>query len=198
MQYELYALIRLWTANGQADEADALASRLINYTEASGRYSQMIDFLVLQALARQNAGRQAFALQSLEQALEKGEAERFTRTFLDEGQPLFNLLLAISRKKNHASTYARLLLSQMKVDPAQEQNAIQSSQQPKPLIEPLTQREVVVLHQMASGDSNQEIAQRLVISVGTVKAHIYHITAKLGARSRTEAVARAREAGLLP
>ena len=66
------------------------------------------------------------------------------------------------------------------------------------MIEPLTDRELAVLRQMAAGSSNQEIAERLVISVGTVKAHIYHITAKLGARSRTEAVARAREAGLLP
>ena len=64
-----------------------------------------------------------------------------------------------------------------------------------PLVEPLTDRELAVLRQLAAGSSNQEIAQRLVISVGTVKAHIYHITAKLGARSRTEAVARAREQG---
>jgi len=149
-------------------------------------------------LARQNAGRQVLALQSLEQALEIGEAEKFTRTFLDEGQPLFDLFLQISRKKTRAAAYAHLLLSTAKIDPAKDKITTQSSQQFKPLVEPLTQREVVVLRQMASGGSNQEIAQRLVISVGTVKAHIYHITAKLGARSRTEAVARAREAGLLP
>ncbi|MEN6482536.1 MAG: LuxR C-terminal-related transcriptional regulator [Anaerolineaceae bacterium] len=196
--FELYALVRLWTVDGQADEADALASRLIDYADANGWVSRKMDFLVLQALARQNAGRQVLALQSLEQALEIGEAEKFTRTFLDEGQPLFDLFLQISRKKTRASAYAHLLLSTTKVDPTQDQIRTQSSQQNKPLVEPLTQREVVVLRQMASGCSNQEIAQRLVISVGTVKAHIYHITAKLGARSRTEAVARAREAGLLP
>ena len=81
---------------------------------------------------------------------------------------------------------------------AQEQEHASSIPSQTPLVEPLTDRELAVLRQMAAGSSNQEIAQRLVISVGTVKAHIYHITAKLGARSRTEAVARAREAGLLP
>lgn len=196
--FELYAMIRLWTVDGQADEADALANRLVDYADASGRVSRKINFLVLQALARQNAGRQVLAMQSLEQALELGEAEKFTRTFLDEGQPLIDLLLQISRKKTNASAYARILLSLTKVGPAQATNATQPSQQHQTLVEPLTQREVVVLHQMASGGSNQEIAERLVISVGTVKAHIYHISAKLGARSRTEAVARAREAGLLP
>ena len=196
--YELYALTRLWIMDNQADEADALASHLVAYAEASGRLGREIDFLVLQALARLKAGRQFAALQSLEQALELGEAERYTRTFLDEGQLLFDLLLHISRKKARASAYARLLLSKVKGHTAQEQNCIDSSQQFKPLIEPLTPREIIVLRQIASGESNQEIAQRLVISVGTVKAHIYHITAKLGAHSRTEAVARAREAGLLP
>jgi LuxR family maltose regulon positive regulatory protein len=196
--FELYALVRLWTVDGQADEADALASRLIDYAQASGRISRKIDFLVLQALARQNAGRQILALQSLEQALEMGEAQKFERTFLDEGKPLYDLLLQISRKKSKSSAYARLLLSKTKIATIQDPNDIHTVQQIKPLIEPLTKREVVVLRQMANGDSNQEIADRLVISVGTVKAHIYNITAKLGARSRTEAVARAREAGLLP
>ena len=111
------------------------------------------------------------------------------RTFLDEGDQLVDLLQRIARQKSKASAYARLLLS--KLDPATAQNRIipLRSRPKTPLVEPLTDRELAVLRQMAAGSSNQEIAQRLVISVGTVKAHIYHITAKLGARSRTEAVA---------
>jgi len=195
--FELYALTRLWIVNNQSDEADNLASNLIASAEANKRFGRKIDFLVLQALARQNAGRQVLALQSLETALEMGESEGYIRTFLDEGQPLFDMLLLISRKKTPAAVYARLLLSKIKIDTVQKQNGSQSSQIHRPLIEPLTQREIVVLRQLAFGDSNQEIAERLVISVGTVKAHIYHITAKLGARSRIEAVTIAREIGLL-
>jgi LuxR family maltose regulon positive regulatory protein len=65
------------------------------------------------------------------------------------------------------------------------------------LIEPLTERELEVLHLVAAGWTNQEIAGKLVISVRTVKKHVENIHAKLGVRSRAEAAARARELNLL-
>jgi LuxR family maltose regulon positive regulatory protein len=195
--FELYSLARLWIAADRADEADALTGRLIAYAEASGRPGRATELLTLQALARHRAGKIDPALQSLERALLLGEAEGYVRTFLDEGEPLLQLLRNISRRKSPAAHYARVLLA--KTDfigpPAQEGHPI--GQQEPERIEPLTARELAVLRQLAAGASNQEIAERLVISIGTVKAHIYHITAKLGARSRTEAVARAREAGYL-
>lgn len=196
--FELYALTRIWIVNNQADEADALASRLVAYADASGRLGREIDFLVLQALARRQAGRLDSALQSLERALELGEEESYMRTFLHEGEPLFDLLVRISRKKTKSSAYARRILSKTETISVQEKKGISSALDQKLLFEPLTPRELVVLCQIAEGSSNQEIAERLVISVGTVKAHIYHITAKLGARSRIEAVVCARKAGLLP
>jgi LuxR family maltose regulon positive regulatory protein len=63
--------------------------------------------------------------------------------------------------------------------------------------ETLTRTEQEVLNLVASGHFNQEIATRLGIVVGTVKWHLHQIFAKLGARNRTEAVARARERGAL-
>lgn len=65
------------------------------------------------------------------------------------------------------------------------------------LAEPLTERELEVLRCIADGKSNREIAEGLVLSVGTVKAHTHNIYGKLGADNRVQAVARAREAGLL-
>ena len=65
------------------------------------------------------------------------------------------------------------------------------------LAEPLTPREVEVLHELAAGRSNQEIARALLVATGTVKAHLNHIFRKLDAVSRMQAVAHAREAGLL-
>jgi LuxR family maltose regulon positive regulatory protein len=195
---ELYALARLWIAEERADEADAIAGRLVAFAEGNGQSGNTILYLVLQALARRGAGRLDLAAQSLERALLLGEPEGYLRAFLDEGDLLLDLLQRLTRQKSKASAYARLLLS--KLNPASAQGQVYSSSihpQTK-LVEPLTDRELAVLRQMATGSSNQEIAERLVISVGTVKAHIYHITAKLGARSRTEAVARAREAGLIP
>jgi LuxR family maltose regulon positive regulatory protein len=193
---ELYPLARLWIAEERADEADAVAGRLLAFAEASGQPGHIISYLVLQALARRSAGRLDLAVQSLERALVLGEPEGYVRTFLDKGDPLLDLLQRLVRQKSPASAYARRLLSEANEASGHEHGPSIPPQ--TPLVEPLTDREVAVLRQMATGSSNQEIARHLVISVGTVKAHIYHITAKLGARSRTEAVARAREAGLLP
>jgi ATP/maltotriose-dependent transcriptional regulator MalT len=66
------------------------------------------------------------------------------------------------------------------------------------LVEPLSQRELEVLHLMALGRTNQEIAQQLIVAPGTVKAHTASIYRKLDVANRTEAVARARELGILP
>ena len=66
------------------------------------------------------------------------------------------------------------------------------------IVEPLTARELEVLGMLAAGRSNQAIAGELVVTLDTVKKHVSHVLGKLGAASRTEAVARARELGLLP
>src|SRR5262249_46428239 len=66
------------------------------------------------------------------------------------------------------------------------------------LVDPLTGRELEVLAKLAAGTSNQAIAEQLFVTLFTVKKHVGHILAKLGAANRTEAVARARELGLIP
>jgi LuxR family transcriptional regulator, maltose regulon positive regulatory protein len=65
------------------------------------------------------------------------------------------------------------------------------------LIEPLSERELQVLGLLADGKSNKAIADELVITLDTVKRHVTHVLDKLGAANRTQAVARARELGLL-
>ncbi len=65
-------------------------------------------------------------------------------------------------------------------------------------VEPLTDREREILERIAGGRSNQEIASELIVSIGTVKAHTGNIYSKLGVHNRVQALARARELGLLP
>jgi DNA-binding NarL/FixJ family response regulator len=67
-----------------------------------------------------------------------------------------------------------------------------------PLTEPLTEREMDVLHGIAAGKSNREIADQLCISEGTVKNHVSSLLAKLDVRDRTQAIIRARELRLIP
>jgi LuxR family maltose regulon positive regulatory protein len=69
---------------------------------------------------------------------------------------------------------------------------------PAPLIDPLTPRELEILGLLAAGRRNREIAAELVVTLDTVKRHVSHIFDKLGASTRTEAVARARELDLIP
>jgi ATP/maltotriose-dependent transcriptional regulator MalT len=71
------------------------------------------------------------------------------------------------------------------------------SRSTEPLLDPLSLRELEVLHLIAIGDSNYEIAEQLVVAVSTVKRHVSNIFAKLGVTNRTQAVARAREFGII-
>ena len=66
------------------------------------------------------------------------------------------------------------------------------------LAEQLTARELEILVLLAAGTPNPRIAEELVITVDTVKKHVSHLLGKLGAANRTEAVARARQLGLIP
>jgi LuxR family maltose regulon positive regulatory protein len=69
---------------------------------------------------------------------------------------------------------------------------------PQPLIEPLSDREIEILQLIAEGQTNQEIASRLYLSLNTVKVHTRNIYGKLGVNNRMQAVARARDLGVLP
>ena len=65
------------------------------------------------------------------------------------------------------------------------------------LLEPHSDRELELLHLMAAGLSTQEIADRLIITIGTVKSHANHIFGKLGVQGRVKAINRARALGLI-
>jgi ATP/maltotriose-dependent transcriptional regulator MalT len=88
---------------------------------------------------------------------------------------------------------------QSKGKKAEEARLSQAPQHPgaSPLVEPLTERELEVLRLIAAGLTNREIAERLSVVVGTVKAHNNSIYGKLGVTHRVQALTRAREVGLL-
>ena len=80
---------------------------------------------------------------------------------------------------------------------SEDKSSLSPAPPAQPLIEPLSQRELEVLQLIAQGISNREISERLFIALITVKGHNQKIFGKLQVRRRTEAVARARELGLL-
>jgi LuxR family maltose regulon positive regulatory protein len=171
--------------------------------ESYGWSELMIDTLIVQALAFQSQGRKAVALKAVERALSLGESEGYTRIFLDEGLPMAHLLYGVAQRGKYPK-YVGKLLAAIETIPIVETEGThrrsstkEQKAHPIPLIEPLTQREVEVLHLLAEGLSNRAIAQRLHISLSTVKRHNANIYGKLTVQNRTQAVARARDFGLL-
>jgi LuxR family maltose regulon positive regulatory protein len=176
-------------------EAIGLLERLLTAAQEGGRTGSAIEILTLQALARQTQGDLPAALASLERALKLAEPEGYIRIFVDEGAPMAQLLSeAVAR--GIMLDYTSKLMAAFEVE---ERKSEDKSYLPpaQPLIEPLSQRELEVLQLMAQGLSNREIGEQLFLALSTVKGHNRNIFDKLQVQRRTEAVARARELGLL-
>lgn len=142
---------------------------------------------MMQALAAEGTDA---ALEFLSEALNWGQPAGFLRTFIDAGDHLVPLLQEASLREM-GTDYVLNILSEIR-EPSSEAASARAD-----MIEPLSEREIEVLRLVAAGLSNRQIADRLVLSLGTVKSHIHNIYGKLDARSRTQAIARARELQLL-
>jgi len=179
-------LARVLIAQGNLEAAESLLLRLHHAATADGRGGSLIEILILQAITCAAQGRAKAALAALDQALGLAEAEGFVRVFLDEGAPVVELL----RRAVAQGLHARYALHVLKA-------VGDTAAAPQPLLEPLSERELEVLRRVAAGYSNKAIAQDLVVAASTVKRHISNIYGKLAVGSRVQAVARARELGLL-
>jgi LuxR family maltose regulon positive regulatory protein len=150
--------------------------------------------MILQAVALQAHGDRDAAVQVLSDALELAEPGGFVRSFVDEGPPMAELLAAAAALGTRPD-YVAMLLAAFETGTPPSEDAV--GRQPAwPLIEPLSNRELEVLHLISQGLSNQEIGERLFLALDTVKGHNRKIFGKLQVQRRTEAVARARELGL--
>jgi LuxR family maltose regulon positive regulatory protein len=184
LDYDL--LLRVLLARGDHEAAIILSNRLLQQAEATGQMGLAIEVLILQALAHQGKKETDQALTVLEKALALAQPEGYVRSFLDEGEAMTRLLCQ-AQSRQVGSGYAAVLLSRIGKTSAMTQPSMQL------LIEPLTTREVEVLKLIESGQSNQDIAGQLFISMPTVKRHISNIYAKLGVKSRTQAIAIGKE-----
>jgi len=124
-----------------------------------------------------------------------GEQEGFIRTFLDHGEELIPFI-HLTASRNITPNYAQKLLKAFSGQPSRADQVTKTTLQ-KDLVEPLTARELEILRQLAAGQTNQEIAQAMIVSVNTVKSHLKNVYGKLGANNRRAAVAQARVLGLI-
>ncbi len=183
---EYVILLRMLLDRGDYEAALALSERMLKQAEPSGRIGVIIEILILQALAFQGEKETDQALVVLERALALAQPEEYIRSFLDEGEAMTRLLCQV-QSRQIGSSYAAVLLAKISKASGMTQPSMQL------LIEPLTTREVEVLKFIQAGNSNQDIAKQLFISIPTVKRHISNIYAKLGVKSRTQAVAIGKE-----
>jgi LuxR family maltose regulon positive regulatory protein len=186
---------RVRLAQGDPTGALAVLEPFRRQVEAKGWADERLKVMVVRALALHAYGEKAEAAQLLGDALTMAEPGGFIRLFVDEGTPMAQLLSEAAAQGVMPGYIGKLLTI---LEAEKQKNEDKSHPAPaQPLIDPLSQRELEVLKLIAQGLSNREISERLFLALITVKGHNQRIFGKLQVQRRTEAVARARELGLL-
>jgi LuxR family maltose regulon positive regulatory protein len=222
---ELETIATAWRLLGEdkAEEALDLTGRLEQVATQTGRLKGLLEVLVLRAASLNKLGQTVEAIENLQEALQLAAPERVSYIFLERYRDLA-LLLPTALNSSQARTFAPEFLHRLvsagkneavtesgglnlpevgsKINPAQNkvENIPVKPQPPKgnaSLVEPLSDRELEVLELIAQGVANQEISERLIIAMPTVKKHIGNIFAKLEVTNRVQALLRARELGLI-
>jgi ATP-dependent transcriptional regulator len=193
------ACVRVHLAEHHVDKALALLHTWLPHASAGERWEHVLEMRLLEALAYQMAGKEREALAALAVAVQLAEPEGYIRHFVDEG-PQLATLLARYRELVHrqrSTTYLDTLLAAFSPSATVVQASPTAVHVAEAFVDQLSEREQEVLHLLAQGASNQEIAQTLFITLSTSKQHVHSILSKLGVGNRTQAVARARTLGLL-
>jgi LuxR family maltose regulon positive regulatory protein len=197
---------RVLMARSEPEQALGLLDRLDALARSQSRIGSLIEIRALRSLALQSVADHPGALTALSEALSMARPEGYIRVFADEGAPMASLLQSLIRargrgwgtaisgaEREHLNRVVRAFQA-----PLGHRERPQGAHAATSSIEPLTRRELEVLESMAAGRRNQQIADELVITLETVKRHVSHIFNKLGAASRMEAVATARDLQLIP
>jgi LuxR family maltose regulon positive regulatory protein len=194
--YELpLSQARVLIAQDDSSAALSVLEPLHRQMDLKGWQDERLKVMVVQAVAHHLLGEKDKAVQLLGEALALAQTGGFIRTFVDEGVAMAQLL---SEAAAHGimPDYINKLLSAFEYEKPKSEN--KAYRLPvKGLVEQLSQRELIMLQLIAQGLSNREISERLFLALSTVKGHNRNIFDKLQVQSRTEAVARARELGLL-
>jgi LuxR family maltose regulon positive regulatory protein len=189
---------RVHLAQGDPSAALARLLPLRRQVEAKDWKDERLKVLALEAVALQSHNEQGKAIRMLSEALVLAEPAGFIRLFVDEGLPMAHLLSRASARGIMPEYIGKVLAAFEAEKRWRAGGSSRLAASPsQPLLEPLSHRELEVLHLIAQGLSNQEIGERLVLALDTVKGHNRSIFGKLQVQRRTEAIARARELGLL-
>jgi LuxR family transcriptional regulator, maltose regulon positive regulatory protein len=196
-------LARLLLAEQTPERAVGLLERWLALAVTQGRIGSIIELRALQALAYAACGNAPAALDALAEALAPAWPEAYIRVFVDEGAPMATVLGTLIAAGPRGGLARKVRPDYLRrLTNAFEGAGVASSMRGRRgavpgLVEPLSERELQVLALLATGRSNQQIADELVVALDTAKKHVSRVLDKLGAANRTQAVARARELQLL-
>jgi len=186
-EYAELTLVRYLLMSGDYEAVPSILQPLLDAARHEGRFRASMEIKLLFSRYCQDKGDIPTALKWLSEALEIAAPEGFIRIFLDEA-PVLELLPQV---RETAPDLVDAILGQQKSPDDVERPA-----QPQ-LPEPLTEQELNILALIVGGKTNQQIADELVVTLGTVKWHVHNILQKLGVNNRTQATIRAQELGLL-
>ena len=184
----------------------ALADRVIAKAIQEGYIPVALEALLLRAQMHMLLGDHSASQSDYVRALELAEPEGFIGVFVEQGSPVAEALANLVKQNQLGSVqpaYIERILTSFpgSQSPGATHN-VPSRQtavplEPAILVEPLTDRELDVLHLMAGGLKYKEIAARLFISLNTVRFHVKALYSKLGVNNRTQAIEVARQHGVL-
>jgi LuxR family maltose regulon positive regulatory protein len=192
-------IARCWIAQGHGERAFAWLEPINRDAKARGRVATCIEGTIIAARALDLVGNHHAAEAALAEIITLTEPSSYLRLYLDEGQPIKDILVRlIDRNRQETAfphTYARHIIAAFNG----KSNATLLAQvgQSTGLSEPLNEREQEILQFLATGLSNQAMAEQMILAPSTVKWYLKHLFVKLGVHSRTQAIARGRTLGLL-
>ena len=187
-------LARLYALLGQYEEVDTIVMKYLHQAQAGGRMARVRELSLFHAMALFQLGRKEEALAALEQSLQISAPEKASLLYLEMGEQIVPLLKMLEAQ-GRGTAFSRHLsgLFQPKTSGDQQESVPDQDD----LIDKLTNREYEILKLLAEGQTNQQIADALIVSVNTVKKHTSNIYGKLGVQNRTQAILRAGELKLV-
>ncbi|MGE0598226.1 MAG: LuxR C-terminal-related transcriptional regulator [Dehalococcoidia bacterium] len=188
-EYSWLVYARVLAGTDRLAAAIDLVQRVEKQARMAGRMGRALEAKLIEACCHWRLNDERMALHAFSELLPLAEGQGYARTLLDEGEPALALLRRTASGGRHAAYSTRVLL----IAGESARSSARAGAGP----DELSERELDVLRLLVLGSSNREIASDLVVSLDTVKTHLRNVYGKLGAHSRSQAIAAAHERKLL-
>ncbi|MBE0696613.1 MAG: hypothetical protein IH586_06790 [Anaerolineaceae bacterium] len=203
LEMQLIMLVRVWMEKtkidkdpGRNEDFLCLLTRLENGSQTAGRINSLVEILILKESIRFSQGYTSEALIGLDRCLSMAETGGYMQVFLRTGEPARALLYAYLQKIKPPHKMYALKIFKAFGGPPSGGPPLGGNLQPG-FLEPISSREMEVLHLLAEGCSNKQIAEKLVLAEGTIKFHVHNLLEKFQVESRTQAIVIAKQLDLI-